>query len=374
MGLQSPPVFAKGRDLAAAAVTLRGWLARRLGDEELKVGNLTYPSGAGLSNETILFEARQASGQVHELVLRLGPAPDYQLFLDPDLRRQYDLITVLHSLGTVRVPELLWYEEDSRLFGQPFFIMRRLHGRVPLSVPVYNTTGWLAEATPGQRRTAWLSAMRQFAAIHTVPLTAVESFGEPARGRTGTEQQLSYWEDLTRRPGSEGSPVAGRILDWLRAHAPDNEPTGLSWGDARIGNMMFGPDFEVCAVLDWEQASLGGAMNDLGWWLYFDHMHSAEYGVARLDGLGTRQETIDLWQELTGRTVGDVHWHEVFAAFKVGVLAVRSAHVLKLMGIAGLPQQSPTLYFRGACRLAGLPEPGEGSSQDRHRPDKEQLQ
>jgi aminoglycoside phosphotransferase (APT) family kinase protein len=360
LGSQLVPVFAKGRDLDATAATLRRWLAPRLGDNRLEIGNLAYPSGAGLSNETILFEARSATGTVHELVLRTGPAPDYQLFLDPDLRRQYDLIQVLHNFGTVRVPELLWYEEDPGILGRPFFIMRRLHGRVPVSMPVYNATGWLVEATAAQRRTAWLSAMRQFAAIHTVPLEAIEFIGEPARGGTGTQQQLSYWRDMARwAMDNRDNPVIQTLFDWLRSHAPADEPTSLSWGDSRIGNMMFGHDFEVVAVMDWEQASLGGAMNDLGWWLYFDHVHSVDYGVPRLDGLGTRQETIDLWQELTGRTVGDVHWHEVFAAVKVGIFAVRSRRVLDRMGISDLPQQSPMIYFRGACRLAELPEPGE---------------
>jgi aminoglycoside phosphotransferase (APT) family kinase protein len=352
------PVFTKGRDLDATAGLLRAWLGARLDDDGIEVADLELPSGAGVSNETILFAARsRATGDVHELVLRIAPATDAQLFLDPDLRLQYDLMTALERLGTVPVPHVLWYEEDPGVLGRPFFVMRRLEGRVPVSLPVYNATGWLVEATPAQRRTAWLSAMRHLAAVHAVPVETVALLDEPARGATGLEQQLSYWTDLATWVSRDEVPdVVTGLFEWLRANAPTDEAPGLSWGDARIGNMMFGDDYEVVGVMDWEQASLGGAMNDLGWWLCFDDLHSVEQGVPRLDGLGTRQETIDLWQELTGRTVGDLRWHEVFAGLKVGLLAIRTGQVLAVDDLH-LPQRHASIYFTRSCRLADLPEP-----------------
>jgi aminoglycoside phosphotransferase (APT) family kinase protein len=110
---------------------------------------------------------------------------------------------------------------------------------------------------------------------------------------------------------------------WLEKYRPAEPLSGFSWGDARIGNMMFGYDFKLTGVMDWEQASLGGPLHDLGWWLYFDDMHSWRNGHKRLDGLGTRAATIDLWQGLTGFEARDLRWYEVFAGYKLAVIVAR---------------------------------------------------
>ena len=79
-----PPVFTKGRDLDETRRRFTPWLAERIGAAELEVSDFTYPAGAGVSNETLLFEARWPDGgttRTQELVLRIHPAPEYQIFL-----------------------------------------------------------------------------------------------------------------------------------------------------------------------------------------------------------------------------------------------------------------------------------------------------
>jgi len=58
-------------------------------------------------------------------------------------------------------------------------------------------------------------------------------------------------------------PVLRAALARLRERWPANQPAGLVWGDARLGNIMFDDNFEAVAVMDWEQPSLGGALHDL---------------------------------------------------------------------------------------------------------------
>lgn len=356
MTTTDPPVFSKGRDLDAAAAALRPWLAERLGAGGVEVGDFTYPRGAGVSNETILFEARWVGG-TEELVLRGAPSPDYQMFMDPAFRMQYDLVAALHQDGTVRVPEVLWFEDDSAVLGQPFFIMRRLHGQVPVSMPVYNSSGWLVEATPAERRVAWHSAMEQLAAIHRLPAEVARLVDRPHLGADGVEQQVEYWTRFASWALGDAIPeVVSTLLEWLAANAPVAPPPALSWGDARVGNMMFGDDFRVVGVMDWEQASLAGPMADLGWWLVFDELHSADAGVARLDGLGTRQETIDLWQELTGCEVTDLLWHEVFAGCKAGLLALRSRSI---MNVEAGQRRTSNPFLAKACTRLDLAVPPE---------------
>ena len=111
----------------------------------------------------------------------------------------------------------------------------------------------------------------------------------------------------------------------LRNRWPKNQPPGLVWGDARLGNMMFDDNFEVVAVMDWEQPSLGGALHDLAWWLLMSEVMHGGGGRPRLDGMGSREDTIALWRELTGIPIDDLDWYEAFTSLKVGCLSVSTA-------------------------------------------------
>ena len=111
---------------------------------------------------------------------------------------------------------------------------------------------------------------------------------------------------------------------------PANRPPGLVWGDARLGNMMVGESFEIVAVMDWEQPSLGGALHDLAWWLFHEGIKVKARGGLLLEGFGSRAETIALWEEVTGISTADLEWYEAFAAFKLLCLGVR---MMELRGI-----------------------------------------
>jgi aminoglycoside phosphotransferase (APT) family kinase protein len=88
--------------------------------------------------------------------------------------------------------------------------------------------------------------------------------------------------------------------------------------------MMFDEDFEVVAVMDWEQPSLGGALHDLAWWLYISNMmHGATPERPHLAGMGTREETLALWSELTGISTADIEWYEDFTALKLSCTGIR---------------------------------------------------
>jgi aminoglycoside phosphotransferase (APT) family kinase protein len=121
--------------------------------------------------------------------------------------------------------------------------------------------------------------------------------------------------------------------------------------------MMFADDFTVAGVMDWEQVSLGGPMMDLGWWLLFDDFHSVDHGIGRLDGLGTRQETVDLWTELTGRKVQDLHWHEVYAGWRVSAIAARTSSTGVTDGQLRRKVTNP--FLTRTCLLADLELPSE---------------
>jgi aminoglycoside phosphotransferase (APT) family kinase protein len=316
------------RELSTTAVTLAGWLQRRMpGAEQLGVDNLTYPQGAGRSHETILFDVQwreDGRPRTRSCVVRIKPVR-HTVFPDDLFDQQYKVMCLMRDLGRVRVAPPLWFEADPSILGAPFFVMERVRGRVAVSFPPYAETGWVREATPAQRAKMWENGVRQLAAIQSTPPEKAEFLRGPAHAPSGLQQEwdkyVRFVEWVSRdRPW----PVLHRALDRLQAAWPSNQPPGVVWGDARLGNMMFNDDFDVVAVMDWEQPSLGGALHDLAWWLVISQtMHGARPDRPHLEGMGSRADTIALWNEITGISVADIEWYEDFTHLKLSLTAVR---------------------------------------------------
>lgn len=349
------------RDDRAIVAALETWLAARHPDRrDLRVSALSRPVGAGMSNETILFRAGWRESGVEtgrDLVLRIAPGK-YRLFRTPAFESQYRLLALLGEKDLVRVPEMIGYEADPALFGQPFFVMSRLVGRVPVSYPPYNRSGFLHDASPAERRRLWETALLELTRIHRVPDADCAFLARPDLGETGFDQLLAEWVASYEWSGDgRRVPALDAILDWLTGHKPDARIDGLSWGDARIGNMMFGADFGLVGVMDWEQISLGGALQDLAWWLTFDDLHSARVGLKRLDGLGDREETLSIWSERTGRAVTDLRWYEVFANFRLAVLVARKQAIEG--GDEPNHNANNNLYTRAVFEWLGLGRPAD---------------
>ncbi|HEY3694736.1 phosphotransferase family protein [Phenylobacterium sp.] len=330
------------RDLSVLASQVAEWLRERIpGAQDLRVVDLTYPRGAGQSHETILFDAVwNEAGQARRrgLVVRIKPTK-HTVYQDDMFEAQYRLMQVLHADGRVRVAQPLWFEDDPALLGAPFFVMEKLIGRVAVSVPPYAEQGWVAEASPAERARLWENGVRQLGAVQSVPLSSVGFLARPEAGPDGFDQEWDRWTRYLAWISQQQSwPFLEAVRDRLRERWPANRPSGLVWGDARIGNMLVDEDFRIIAVMDWEQPSLGGALHDLAWWLVLsDRMHSAAPGRPHLAGMGTREETIALWGEVTGVSTADIEWYEAFAAFKLVCLSVR---MLRLKG-RPIPAEGP---------------------------------
>jgi aminoglycoside phosphotransferase (APT) family kinase protein len=319
------------RDLSQLGDQLVSWMRAKLPQAtDFRLANLAYPRGAGQSHETILFDAswRESGGTRSQgYVVRIKPTR-HTVFPDDLFEEQYRVMRVMHEHGRVRVARPMWFEEDPTLLGAPFFIMEKKVGRVAVSIPPYSQVGWVADATPVERRKMWEAGVRQLAAIQTVPLSEFDFLRGCCPGAAaGLEQE---WDKYARfvawlerdRPW----PVLHAGMARLRTKWPANQPPGVVWGDARLGNMMFDDSFDVVAVMDWEQPSLGGALHDLAWWLFNSRsMHSGEQpGRPYLEGMGSHDETVALWREITGVSTDDLEWYEDFTALKYSCLSIRT--------------------------------------------------
>lgn len=353
-----PDTFAKAAerralDLDELGAALAATLARRLGVTEVTITGLRVPDGAGTSSGTVLFDAAWTDGDARVergLVARTHP-DKVQLFREPDFRKQFTVIDALHRSGRVKVAEALFYEDDASVIGVPFFVMSQLRGWVPISFPGYNVEGRIFDASPAQRRGLWESSMEELCRIARVPIDEFGFLDQPELGPRAVDQQLEYWHrSIDWSTGNQTPDPVWAMYEWLAANIPTDATNGFTWGDARMGNMMFSDDLQLVGVMDWEQANLSGPRMDLGWWLYFDDFHSWARGLTRLEGLGTREETIELWEDRVGEPAGDLTWYEVFTGFQVGLLSFRT---MTILGVPNALDYDANLGFSIARRRLG---------------------
>ena len=274
------------------------------------------PIGDGHSNVTFLLTREDGS----ELVLRRPPRPP----LPPsahDVLREARLLGAL-AQTPVRVPRVVAVGEDESVIGCPFFLMNRVAGEVIVSsVPE-------ALDLPHERRLIAQELIDALVEIHAVDWQAVglEGFGKP----TGyLERQLRRFGGLWEHNKTRDIPEVERVGEWLSQNLPESGAATIVHGDYRLGNTMFAsePPARLVAVLDWEMATIGDPLADLGYlcmmWTEGGDPKGGmrEYlgGVTRADGFLTRGELIERYEAKSGRSMQDLRWYTTLAIWKSAV-------------------------------------------------------
>lgn len=325
------------RDLDDARARLTAWLQRQLpAARDVRITDLVAPQSSGFSNETLLFDleyAQDGAARREALVVRIEPT-GFQVFPEYDLGLQFRTMQRLQGSG-IPVPPTRWIEpEDRTVLGAPFYVMGQVAGRVPPDNPPYHAAGWLTEATPEERAAVWWGGVEMLAKIHTLDWRALgfADLATPALGATPLDWQLTYYDRyLAWAAAGREQPVIERAFAWLRAHKPGDEPLGLVWGDARIGNIIFAGT-RPAAVLDWEMVTLGSPEMDLAWSIFLDRHHSEGIGTDRLAGFPSYADTVARYEQLSGHRVRHLHYYQVLAGFRFAVIMLRIAQQMVVYG------------------------------------------
>jgi len=322
------------RDAESYRRALESWMrGQRPEFESLHVSDLEMPTATGFSNETVFFSASWSDdgGTVSQrYVARIEPRDGGMFPVQTpataiSVELQHRIMNAVAETGVAPIPATLPFEGDPSVLGRPFFVMEYVPGKIPAEVPRYTLEGFLVdEATPAQRERMVRSGLENMAALHRldwreVGLDWLDASGE---GRPSLEVQLALYRDYALRElAGREHPVMMRALDWLDANARE-APVGLSWGDARIGNMIW-QDYRCAAILDWEAAALAPPEADIGWWVMFDRMSFDDMNAPRMEGYPTREEMVAYWGELTGRRVDDIRYWEIFGAARFCAIFIR---------------------------------------------------
>lgn len=353
-------------DTDKARDALQDWLARRLPEARgLVVPAVHVHPESGISAETLVFEAEwQETWTQHRrgFVARVQPRSG-GVFETYDLEPEFRLMRALHQHTAVPVPEALWLEQDDTVLGAPFLVMERLDGRVARDDPPFTVTGWVLALSAEQQAALYDNGLRALAAIHDVDVDRLDlAFAaEGVMGSRTVEQTLSRWRRFFDwSTEGEPNPTIETAFDWLSANIPP-EPSRLaiSWGDARLGNMIFADDLSVAGVIDWELMSLADPEMDLAWWLFLLRHHTEGIGAPLPPGFPDARATIDRYAELTGRVPENLPYYEVLAALRLSVAMVRAAKIMIENG--QLPPDTAMAHTNPAAqllaRLMDLPAP-----------------
>ena len=251
-------------------------------------------------------------------VLRRGPRP-------PHPRSTHDMVREARIQQLVRrfdvpVPEILAICEDDSVLGVPFYVMEFLAGEVITDhIPA-------ALDSPDQRRGTALAAVDALVSLHRVDVTKgpLSRLGRP-NGYLARQVALfaSLWGQNTTRT----IPEVAILADWLAENLPVSQGASVVHGDYRLGNLMFDSTSpaRVSALLDWEMATLGDPLADLG---YLAATYATEGAVptpmeltpvTRLPGYPSREELIDRYREQFHLDVGALPWYEALAVWKAAI-------------------------------------------------------
>lgn len=302
---------------------LHAWLASQISDFGDNMRVLQFAGGA--SNPTFLLSTTAAHGDRH-FVLRKKP-PGVLLPSAHQVDREYKAMRALAG-SAVPAPVARAYCDDRDLIGTEFYVMDFLEGRVFRDAT-------LPDQTPAERAAIYDSLNAALASLHAVDYHAV---GLGDFGRTGDffARQLKRWSTQYRNAQTEEIPAMERLLAELPGRIPADDASTIAHGDYRLGNVMFHPtEPRVIAVLDWELATIGHPLADLGYNCFMWHTDSVELGSLKgvdfaSSGIPTEQDYVAAYCQRTGRDgIDDWSFYLAFAAFRLasitqGVLSPRA--------------------------------------------------
>lgn len=273
------------------------------------------PLGDGHSNVTLLLRRGD-----RELVLRRpprGPLPPTA----HDVLREARLLQALAPTAA-RVPDVLAVGDDPALIGAPFYLMERVAGDV--------VTERVPDAldTPAQRRRIGEELVDALVELHAVDWRAcgLERFAH--RPEHYLARQLRRFAGLWEHHRTRELPAVERVAAWLAANLPASPAPTIVHGDYRLGNVILAPGApaRVAAVFDWEMATIGDPLADVGYlsamWVQPGDPPLGMFelsGTTRLPGFATRDELVARYEARSGRSVTDIRWYRTLALWKAVV-------------------------------------------------------
>ena len=310
--LNAPAPIRSGEELPLDRLT--DYLRRELPAADGNVAVEQFPHGH--SNLTYLVH----SGE-REWVLRRPPFGNVVASAH-DMSREFRILSRLNDVyPPAPRPEL--FCDDESVIGAPFYLMERRRGvilrkKLPPDITI--------DADLARRMSSAL--VDNLAALHAIDYRSA-GLNDMGRPEGYVQRQVAGWTKRYMNARTSDVPAMNRVSDWLNANQPQESGAAVIHNAQPPDNVMVAGDdlTRRVAVLDWEMATVGDPLMDLGaslgYWVEATDpaplQHSA-FGPTALPGSLTRQELIDRYQQQTGREVANPVFYYCFGLFKLAVI------------------------------------------------------
>lgn len=305
--------------MTTAAVDMEK-LGRWMDDQGLPKGPITDVERLSGGTQNILLRFNRGG---RRYVLRRGPE-----HLRPEtnniIAREARLLAALAGTDVPHPPFVAGCADPSVL-GAAFFLTGFVQGfNATLDPPE------VMRRDPALRHRMSLSLIDGIARLAAVDPQAVglDGFGKP---EGFLERQTGRWaahlEGYARMPawtGRDDLPGLSAIAAWLDDNLPQDYRPGIIHGDYHIGNVIYALDGSLAAIVDWEMATLGDPLVDLGrvlsTWPDHDGRMPMSLRVEPMDGFAGRDELIARYGALTGRNLSSLRWFEILSCYKLAII------------------------------------------------------
>lgn len=239
------------------------------------------------------------------------------------MRREARVLAALAG-SEVPHPALIAACGDESVLGAAFYLMAPVDG--------FNPVGTLPEphaGSPAMRHAMGLALVDGIAALGRVDYRAVglSDFGKP---ENFLERQVARWRGqlagyaaLAGWPGPRALPAVERVGQWLEQHRPAVFVPGIMHGDYHLANVMFRHDGPaLAAIIDWELATIGDPLLDLGWVLatWPEGDEESTVAVRPWSGFPSAAELVARYGAGSARDLSAMDWYHVLACYKLGIL------------------------------------------------------
>jgi len=294
---------------------LEPFLRRALPDTAGPVSVLQFPKGH--SNLTYLMMVGD-----REVVLRRAPF-GVKVKSAHDMKREYDILSALKGVYP-RAPRPIAFCDDESLIGAKFYLMERVRGVIlrgdkpPAGVSF----------TPELLRRTSLALVDNLADLHAVDVTRppLSTMGRP---QGYVARQVTGWTERYANARTDDIPGVEATAAWLSRNMPEKSGAAVIHNDYKYDNVMLDPHdlTRIVAVLDWEMATIGDPLMDLGTFIGYwgdpddpQELRMRAYGPTYLPGSLSRLQLVERYAERSGRAVGSILFYYVFALFKIAVI------------------------------------------------------
>ena len=274
-----------------------------------------------------------------------------------DMGREARVMSALRG-SAVPVPRVIAASSDASILGAPFYVMERIHGAT------YRSDVELAALPPPAARALSLAYIEVLAELHRLDPAAV-GLGDLGRPDGYLERQVRRWTRQLEASRTRPLPAMETLGAALAGDPPRTQRAAIVHGDYRLDNVMVDPGDpgRILAVFDWEMATLGDPLADLGlvqvfWtgWQGLDNPVAGTPGV--LPGFASWEELAGTYAERAGLRLDRLGWYSGFAFFKLAAIyeGIHARHVQGLTvgdGFERIGEMVPLFARRGIEALEG---------------------